>query len=143
MTDRNKMYSAILHREVDVNGLKIKYVASKLGLTYNRAYKLKNAYKSEFDDYDALSLDRIERLRIKATEVMEKSRARAKRIIEKRKLDSKIDTAFHMPISKQELREFNAIAELVRRDEYLPIGYRKPKTPAPIVENIQNYVTRS
>lgn len=139
MTDRNKMYSAILHREVDVNGLKIMYVASKLGLTYNRAYKLKNAYKSEFDDCDALSLDRIERLRIKATEVMEKSRIKARKIIEKRKLDDKRGFAFHMPISKKELREFNAIAELVRKDEYLPMGYRKPKAPAPIVSNLKHY----
>ena len=54
-----------------------------------------------------------------------------------------VSYAFHMPITANERREFNAIAELVRRDEYLPIGYRKPKAPAPIVENIQNYVTRS
>lgn len=38
-----------------------------------------------------------------------------------------VDYAFHMPITAYEMQRYKKIAELVRKDEFLPVSYRKPK----------------
>lgn len=126
MSEREKMYSAILHREVEINGEKLVRIATLLELNYNKAYKLMKGYKPLFDrENDAMTLAEIIRMRNKCKKIMYKSRKEAQEAVERFKRADRAEFVFHMPITKRERNEYNAIAELVLKDEYLPKGYRK------------------
>lgn len=141
MTDREKMYSFIIHREVEGKGNKLTQVATKLDINYNKAYKLLKAYQPIFEkDYDVMDIDKLVKMKEKAKVVLENARQVAQAIMAKRNSTAIAEWAFNMPITNGERNEFNAIMELVKKDEYLPVGYRKPKHPAPIISNPKRYV---
>lgn len=138
MTEREKLYSCLLHHEVEENGRELKNIASCLGLSHKKGYRLMKAYKQSYEDYKVLTLNEIAKIKRQAHRLLVESRAKANRIVEQRKATSVIDYAFNMPITAKEKREYFAIAALVARDEYLPVGYRKPKDDNPRIINNPN-----
>lgn len=139
MTEREKMYSALIYREVEIKGKRLKFVASLLDLDQSKAWYYKYKYKPEFEEYNSMTIEKIIKMRAFAKHFLAKTRKRAKTMYEKRMFNDKSRSAFHMPISDEERKQYNAIARLVALDEYLPIGYRKNTDKAPIVSNQMAY----
>ena len=50
-----------------------------------------------------------------------------------------VEHAFHMPITYAEQREFQAIAQRVLADTYLPVGYRFSTEKPKIVTHTNSY----
>lgn len=131
-----KMYSCIIHEELN-NGRKVSYIARKLGLTGKMVNELAQMYNGAWKNhYHIYSLIEITDKKTKAQELLNKISEDVKKI----KTYKYIPHAFHMPITAREQREFVAIAKLVAKDEYLPMGYRKPKETLNIVNNKNNYI---
>lgn len=135
MEERLKMYSCIIHKEVEVKGCHLTHIANLLGITYQHAYRLMRAYEPSFEEYNAMTLTRIINQRKNTKKMLTQIKAKAER-----KANAKyVDKAFFMPITKNEKREFDAIKKMVMNDEYLPIGYRKPQEPERFIENKNAY----
>ena len=92
------MYSCILKREVEERGVPLKLVATQLGLSYQQAYKVMRSYKVSYEDYNAISLKRVLKIKNKSNEVMEKVRQQ----VMKMKSDGIAEMAFNMPITLKE-----------------------------------------
>ena len=137
MTERLMMYSCIIHDEVKYKGMSLLRISQLLSISYKQAQKLLNAYHPSFEEYNAMSLMRIISSKEKAQKTMEQIKSKvAQRYI----APIYSDKAFHMPITEEQEKEYNAIRKLVLADEYLPKSYRKPAEPEPIVRNKARYV---
>lgn len=139
-------YSCLLHEEIE-KGSTLGRVAQRLQISKEDAQRYLDAYKNEFEKYNNFTLEELKRFRKKLTIFkarfnVELESYKKKKQEEKATRDLEIkeeSKAFNMPISKEELKEFKAIARLVANDEYLPVGYRKAKKPEPIVSNPKRY----
>lgn len=136
MKERQKMYSCILHDELEKGG-QLTALALTLGIPISTASKLVREYKECYRLESAMSLSDVVRMKKNAASLLRKTRLEAAELYELRK--SYRSFAFHMPISEAEHREYMAIKKLVDKDEYLSPGYRKPKEDKPIVNNKNIY----
>ena len=124
MTERLMMYSCIIHDEVKCKGMSLLRISQLLSISYKQAQKLLNAYHPSFEEYNAMSLMRIISSKEKAQKTMEQIKSKvAQRYI----APIYSDKAFHMLITEEQEKEYNAIRRLVLADEYLPKAYRTPK----------------
>ena len=123
MKERDKMLSAIIHEEVD-GGRSLVNLAKFLGIPYKKAHYLKCKYKPSYDDSKVLNFAELQHLKDVAKDVLDKVNAKVDALRQAYERHEVITYAFHMPISTAEQKEYKAIAELVKKDEYLPIGYR-------------------
>lgn len=135
MEERLKMYSCIIHKEVEVKGCHLTHIANLLGITYQHAYRLMRAYEPSFEEYNAMTLTRIINQRKNTKKMLTQIKTKAERLANAKY----VDKAFFMPITKGEKIAFDKIKEQVFNDEYLPMGYRKPQEPERFIEDKNQY----
>lgn len=129
--EQRQLYSAIIHEELG-KGRKPLWLARKLKMTVQDVNAFDSLYLNTCEKYHVYTLDKLLQIREKRQKLLDDIAQKIKRIPYE-------SHAFHMPITLREAQEYNRIATLVAKDEYLPVGYRSPKNPYPIVHNKKRY----